>query len=440
MHKMFAFKLMTLINKTQKTDNNMKTNNKIFKRLLPVISALTLMAGATEIQAATYTTILGSSENYFTTSAMTESDGIYTLTKELDGITWNFETDGAYAGKYTLANVSGMQFGSTSKAISYVKLSTSEIPGTITSITVYAANAVAAEDYPVYLTITIGDETICESQELGLNTGSTTAAKRANVTNSFECSASGEIIIYMARTSSCAYGIFISDMEITYVPSESYTIDEESEDNGIVDSDFANVTVKRTFSPDYWNTLCLPFSVSESSIEDLFGEGTSLMRFTGVTDESTLNFSEADSIESGVPYLFKPAIEVEDPVFEEVTVSAEDPSSDSYDGFSFTGIYNATQLSTTDVFLGTDGSLYHPSSSSSALKGTRAYFTLPDGQDLSSARLMIGDEIVTGITRTKEEIPANDGVYNLQGIRTSGNLSEQSKGIYISNGKKIIIK
>lgn len=406
-------------------------------------SALMMFLGAITSRATVYDTIFGGDDTTVTISQLTKtSDGYYTVTKDFDGVTWTLTTDAYYANSVTIGDMSALQFGSGSKELKFATLTTSGIPGTITAITVYAINPVGGADNPVSLSITIGDQTVCEDVELGVNyTKYTNEEKRAAAKHSFTCSASGEIEIELSRSKAYAACVYISEIYIEYYPTE-YTIDEEAEDNSIVDDDYANVTVNRTFSADYWNTLCLPFAVSSSVLTDIFGEGSSLRRFSSVADGSTLNFDEAESIEAGVPYLFKPATTVTDPKFEEVEIVSSDPVADTYEGFSFIGIYNATTLSTTDVFLGTDGSLHYPSSSSSSLKGTRAYFTFPEGQDISAAKLRIGDEeISTAILSVADKTSeVRSPIYTLQGIRIDGDTQSVSKGLYIRDGKKVIIK
>ena len=66
-----------------------------------------------------------------------------------------------------------------------------------------------------------------------------------------------------------------------------------------------------------------------------------------------------------------------------------------------------------------------------------AYLALP--QNLSAAAGLLFDEAgeATGIQLTSAEETAAPAVYNLQGVRVSGKLA---KGLYIVNGKKVLVK
>lgn len=123
--------------------------------------------------------------------------------------------------------------------------------------------------------------------------------------------------------------------------------------------------VQRTFSNDYWNTLCLPFDVKESQVQELFGNTHRLRSFTGKVDaNSTMIFVEAKEIKAGVPYLLKPAETVENPVFTNVIYANATPTvvSDPTGAFSFVGAFNPTELQTdgTELFLGNGENCINP--------------------------------------------------------------------------------
>jgi hypothetical protein len=72
--------------------------------------------------------------------------------------------------------------------------------------------------------------------------------------------------------------------------------------------------------------------------------------------------------------------------------------------------------------------------SGSSIKGFRAYF---EGDNLSNARINAIDES-TGISRVfaADEVLGDQRVYNLNGQH----VENAKKGIYIVNGKKVVIK
>ena len=86
-----------------------------------------------------------------------------------------------------------------------------------------------------------------------------------------------------------------------------------------------NATMKnRSFTANVWNTISLPFSVTESQLTSIFGTGYVLKEFSGV-DGTNMLFTtpEGNTITGGVPYLIKPTQNVSgDIVFENVIVIA----------------------------------------------------------------------------------------------------------------------
>ena len=70
-------------------------------------------------------------------------------------------------------------------------------------------------------------------------------------------------------------------------------------------------------------------------------------------------------------------------------------------------------------------------------KSSSAYLALPQG--ISAAAGLLFDEAgeATGIQLTPAGETAAPAVYNLQGVRVSGKLA---KGLYIVNGKKVLVK
>ena len=267
--------------------------------------------------------------------------------------------------------------------------------------------------------------------------------------------------------------------------------------NGLV----YNVTLSgRTLYKDgAWNTLCLPFALGDDRAEsghELDGtplEGATLMTLgnspacnTGFDPQtSTLNleFLPAKTVEPGVAYIVKwpipdgmtpdafaaayaanpDAYDLKDPVFTGVTVTNDAPadhattSDDTY--VTFVGTYKPEGIyadPATALYLGAANKLYWPSTEGYRLGAFRAYFQLGNGltcgdpSNPNAARnitLNFGDsseqtgirEIVTDPTPGPS--PAWEGRaawYTLDGRKLSG--KPTAKGLYIVNGKKVIVK
>ena len=67
------------------------------------------------------------------------------------------------------------------------------------------------------------------------------------------------------------------------------------------------VIIDRKAKAGVWTTLCLPFDISKGRIEYVFGNGSIVQRFSGVTTYgdgwTALNFSPVDDIKAGTPYI-----------------------------------------------------------------------------------------------------------------------------------------
>lgn len=197
------------------------------------------------------------------------------------------------------------------------------------------------------------------------------------------------------------------------------------------------VQLTRTLSNDYWNTFCVPFSMTAEQIAATFGEGTKVTKYAS-TDGTTLNFTEATAITAGVPYLIKPATTTDNPAIEGVTIAAGD-AQEKGSTYKFIGIYSPKALATngTELFIGTDSKLYSPAEGKNTIKGMRAYLKVPAGTE--GARLNILGEMVTAIDGVS--LNGNDEVkvFNLKGQRVGNTTKGLAKGIYVVNGKKMVI-
>jgi hypothetical protein len=103
------------------------------------------------------------------------------------------------------------------------------------------------------------------------------------------------------------------------------------------------------------------------------------------------------------------------------------------------GIYDPTTLYEGDrqvMFLGNNNILYHPNVTND-LKAFRAYFRTASE---TSANICI-DGIVSDIrTATIDETEYDQRIYNVSGQLMGTSSRGLQKGIYVSNGNKVVIK
>ena len=219
-------------------------------------------------------------------------------------------------------------------------------------------------------------------------------------------------------------GIAMGNNKIAPTKAVVFVVDEdETFVRPASDLDHATVRLKRTLSSSNWNTFTVPFDITTMSGQ---------IREFDHMDGTTMKFTDAADIEAGKPYLVKPTADVVNPVYEDVTLSAALAQTITDGDFSFVGTDSPVHLATdkTEQFLKTDGKLYYPTSNTNTMKGMRAFFRVPVGV---SANIAFDDE-ATGIQHVTIQSQTNT-VYDLQGRK----VHQPTKGLYIVNGKKMVI-
>lgn len=233
--------------------------------------------------------------------------------------------------------------------------------------------------------------------------------------------------------------------------AKNYTLDETKTKNVIETYENANVTLQRTLSKDYWNTFCVPFALDAEQVAQYFGEGTQLRTYEGNCNNNIVYFATVDNIEAGKPYIMKPGnAVVQNPTFEGVSMVAtglDENGNPQAVGDASTvqmkGIYNQILLKTdkTELFLGDNDLFYYPIDDVDArtIGGLRAYFIVPQGTDIKKLRANL-DGTPTSLGTIFDTEESNAPVYNLQGQCVGNSLRALKSGIYIQNGKKVVVK
>lgn len=233
--------------------------------------------------------------------------------------------------------------------------------------------------------------------------------------------------------------------------AKNYTLDETKTDNVIETYENANVTLQRTLSKDYWNTFCVPFALDKDQVTQYFGEGTQLRTYEGNCNNNIVYFATVDNIEAGKPYIMKPGnAVVTNPTFEGVSMVAtglDKNGNPQAVGDASTvqmkGIYNQILLKTdkTELFLGDNDLFYYPIDDIDArtIGGLRAYFIVPQGTDIKKLRANL-DGTPTSLDTIFDTEESNAPVYNLHGQCVGNSLRALKSGIYIQNGKKVVVK
>ena len=219
------------------------------------------------------------------------------------------------------------------------------------------------------------------------------------------------------------------------------TLDETSSD-AVVAGTYDNVTLKRKFNAG-WNTVCLPFTIS--NVEGFFGAGAKAYNYSSYNSTSgELGFTAVTKLTASYPYVvYVPAAITEDIALTNITIASGDATAfyRYQSGTYFRGTYAPvaagawTKSADTDIIYGvtSDGHIKKAGSNAS-IKGFRAYFDLPAG---AAAPSISFEDTTTGITNLTPALSEGEGaVYNLNGQK----VQNAQKGLYIVNGRKVVIK
>lgn len=201
-------------------------------------------------------------------------------------------------------------------------------------------------------------------------------------------------------------------------------------------------TLNRTFAADKWSTLCLPVTLQTSALN-----GTPTIKTMESYDDSdgTITLGDVTTMEKGKPYMVKCASATK--LINEVAISdcetvSTGAGSVSSGSLTMKGSYQATTVSSTasktyygfsnDQFVGVNVG------GTGKVKPFRAYLEY-EGAAKTRSIGFAGEGDVTGISAAKgEDADAEGPVFNLQGMRMDNAI--QTKGVYLRNGKKLIVK
>ena len=248
----------------------------------------------------------------------------------------------------------------------------------------------------------------------------------------------------------------------TFTTAINVTLANDAVNTGIIqslDGKAACVTLgDRTLKKNNeWNTLCLPFSLSESQIaaSPLAGATIMTMQETSSFNDGvlTLNFEETDEIMAGVPYLIKWAngSDIVNPVFDGVVFNGVTyfgvtpyPMSSNDGKVYFVGQYDPFTIDSSNknhvLMLGSGNNIGY-SKNDRTLKCFRAHFEIDNNSGLLLAREIVldfGNGETTALTLVNDEQEAvNSDAFDLQGRKIA---KPTAKGVYVVNGKKVVIK
>ena len=243
-----------------------------------------------------------------------------------------------------------------------------------------------------------------------------------------------------------------------------------------------DVTLNRTFYKNYWNAICLPYSINRRQIEKVFGDGTMvvLMKNIDTSNKKVMFIEHANQdIIAGYPYLIFPtkkedtektdhsAInsittratfgEADSPLFSVGTDGTTylDAKSMLGDALVFKGTFTNTTLKEGSYVVTKNGVLSRIPRDEMKIKPYRSYIyfnrVTPGAKAISLQNMSVNgfendEDNTTGIENLLFEsgiLTHSADVYSIDGrlVRSKAlNLNGLPKGIYIVNGKKYVKK
>lgn len=209
--------------------------------------------------------------------------------------------------------------------------------------------------------------------------------------------------------------ITVSDRENNQTLLEEYKTGESGSKHGLL----TNVHLVRTLYSDGWNTLCLPFDVTETNCKAVFGEECQLYTFSNaaLSDDKTdlqITLVPATAIIAGTPYIIQPTKDIVNPDFYNCIIEASAGSGEteiSEGTLQFVGIINPYHLQAGNkryLFVTAGNELnWSKEGDTSSMFGMRAYFYVPNMVDspfgvAKTARLVIAPKVPTGLGEEAE--------------------------------------
>lgn len=192
----------------------------------------------------------------------------------------------------------------------------------------------------------------------------------------------------------------------------------------------AAVSYDRVFKTDnYVQSFVLPFGFTVPA-------GTTVAELSSVNGDN-LVFKPVATTEANKPYL---VVTTEDFINKLTNVQVKATTgadlTTTVDGVSHIGSYTAQNVA--NVYGYANGKFVKATTGS--VKPFRTYIKVAGTQAAPMAFGVNIEGTVTGINNATTAATAKEAIYNLQGVRVSGDLKHLTKGVYIVNGQKVVVK
>lgn len=230
-----------------------------------------------------------------------------------------------------------------------------------------------------------------------------------------------------------SYNMVWTDVSLIKAEESEISLSESTDFTPATNTYYQTLKLGRTFPTDKVSTMVLPFAMNATATAAAFDKVYELSDVDG----EIIKFTTADAITAGKPYIVKAK---EDAVVFASNIKSSELVSDvtpvTEGTVTFTGTFSriADLLDVTNSYIISNNNLYEVDSKV-ALKPFRGYFTITPSL-VKAFVLDFGDATGINTIANSQQPMANGPIYNLAGQR----LSKAQKGIYIINGKKVLVK
>ena len=256
---------------------------------------------------------------------------------------------------------------------------------------------------------------------------------------------------------------------------------DDTKDYSALTKKNVDVTLKRTFYKNYWNAICLPYSINRRQIEEVFGDGTMvvLMKNIDTSSKKVMFIEHANQdIIAGYPYLIFPTDKTDNDktdhkVINGITTRATFGEANSpiftvgTDGTTYTdgkmqgdalvfkGTFTNSTLNEGSYVVTNNGVLSRIPKDGMPIKPYRSYIYF-NRETAGAKAISLQDMNVNGFENDKDNTTGIENllfesgilthsadVYSIDGqlVRSKAlNFNGLPKGVYIVNGKKYVKK
>ena len=233
-------------------------------------------------------------------------------------------------------------------------------------------------------------------------------------------------------STSSAINLYADNFNIVFSGKCNVTLDEE-EDNtnilGIYDAAVADITVNRPVKAGY-NTFVLPFSMTDAEVKNAFGTNAKVYQMDNF-DDTYVTFNITEGITANRPCLLYAGKATTTFTLYGKTIDNGTPET-SKGGLTMTGTYAANCQVPVGAYVLSSGTLY-PTANVVNMKAFRAYFTA-DSQ-AKEINVRFDDSTIIQDLQT-HDCDCSSMYYDISGRR----VNRPTRGIYIHNGKKIMVR